>query len=153
MAPPKVPGVGREEDVTIGNYHLSEVIGTGGFGTVHKALNVKTGKVVAIKRIAIEGIPPEELAGIEGEVLLLQKLSHVNIVTYLETIRTEKHLNIVLEYVENGALSSVVKKFGGKLPESLVALYVQQVLKGLAYLHSEGVIHRDIKGANILATR
>jgi serine/threonine protein kinase len=57
-----------------------------------------------------------------------------------------------LEYVENGSLDSLIKKFG-KLPETLVATYVQQVLLGLDFLHSQGVIHRDIKGGNILTTK
>ena len=64
----------------------------------------------------------------------------------------DHYLNIILEYVENGSLDSLIKKFG-KFPETLVATYVQQVLLGLDYLHSQGVIHRDIKGGNILTTK
>ncbi|KAG5463758.1 MAG: kinase-like domain-containing protein, partial [Olpidium bornovanus] len=55
-------------------------------------------------------------------------------------------------YCENGSLTSIVKKFG-KFPENLVAVYIVQVLEGLRYLHEQGVIHRDIKGANILTTK
>jgi serine/threonine protein kinase len=87
------------------------------------------------------------------EIQLLKKLKHPNIVKYIDTIRTDTALNIVIEYVENGSLSNIAKKFGGSLPESLVAIYISQVLKGLHYLHSQGVIHRDIKGANLLATK
>jgi len=54
--------------------------------------------------------------------------------------------------VENGSLSSIVKKFG-KFPENLVCVYISQVLEGLVYLHEQGVVHRDIKGANILTTK
>ena len=61
-------------------------------------------------------------------------------------------MNIVLEYVENGSLDSMLKKFG-KIPENLVQRYAFQVLQGLEYLHSKGIIHRDIKGANILTTK
>jgi serine/threonine protein kinase len=61
-------------------------------------------------------------------------------------------LNIILEYIENGSLDSLIKKFG-KLPENLVVIYVKQVLHGLDYLHRQGVIHRDIKGGNILTTK
>ena len=55
-------------------------------------------------------------------------------------------------YIENGSLSAVLKRFGS-FSESLVAIYVTQILKGLQYLHHQGVVHRDIKGANILTTK
>lgn len=86
---------------------------------------------------------------------------------YITFIKTKDYLNIVLEYVqtvvcfgkltnsryvENGSLANVVKKMG-VFPESLVVLYTQQVLEGLVYLHEQGVIHRDIKGANILTNK
>ena len=57
-----------------------------------------------------------------------------------------------VRYCENGSLHSICKNFG-KFPENLVALYINQVLQGLVYLHEQGVIHRDIKGANILTTK
>ncbi|KAI3694078.1 hypothetical protein L1987_77037 [Smallanthus sonchifolius] len=85
---------------------------------------------------------------------LLKNLNHKNIVKYLGSIKTETHLYIILEYVENGSLASIIKpdKFG-PFPESLVAVYIAQVLEGLVYLHEQGVVHRDIKGANILTTK
>lgn len=59
---------------------------------------------------------------------------------------------LMFRYCENGSLHSICKNFG-KFPENLVALYMSQVLHGLLYLHEQGVIHRDIKGANILTTK
>jgi len=61
-------------------------------------------------------------------------------------------LNLVLEYVESGSLAQVVEKYGS-FPESLVCIYMEQVLSGLQYLHDHGVVHRDIKGPNILITK
>jgi len=55
-------------------------------------------------------------------------------------------------FCENGSLHNICKRFG-KFPENLVAVYISQVLEGLVYLHDQGVIHRDIKGANILTTK
>lgn len=55
-------------------------------------------------------------------------------------------------YCENGSLHNICKRFG-KFPENLVAVYISQVLEGLVYLHDQGVIHRDIKGANILTNK
>ncbi|KAK9722997.1 Protein kinase of the Mitotic Exit Network, variant 3 [Basidiobolus ranarum] len=86
------------------------------------------------------------------EIDLLKKLKHQNIVKYGGFIKTEDHLNIILEYCENGSLKTISKRFG-KFPENLVAIYVTQVLEGLFYLHEQGVIHRDIKCANILSTK
>lgn len=125
---------------------LMESCGRGGFGVVYRGLNVASGKTVAIKRVALVGIPREDLDSIEGEISLLQNLSHANIIRYLDSICTADHLNIILEFAENGALSSLMSKMGGKFPESLTAHYIKQVLHGLHYLHQQGVIHRDIKG-------
>lgn len=86
------------------------------------------------------------------EIDLLKNLNHPNIVKYHGFVKTQDTLNIILEYCENGSLHSICRKFG-KFPENLVAVYMYQVLKGLAYLHEQGVIHRDIKGANILTTK
>ncbi|CAH8348946.1 unnamed protein product [Eruca vesicaria subsp. sativa] len=90
----------------------------------------------------------------QQEIDLLKNLNHKNIVKYLGSWKTKTDLHIILEYVENGSLANNVnpKKFG-PFPESLVAVYIAQVLEGLVYLHEQGVIHRDIKGANILTTK
>lgn len=68
---------------------------------------------------------------------------------YIEHVSTDTNVYIVMEFIENGSLSSLVKKYG-VLPEHMVSMYMEQVLEGLAYLHRQGVIHRDIKGANLL---
>ncbi|CAN0292189.1 unnamed protein product, partial [Laminaria digitata] len=87
----------------------------------------------------------------QGEIDLLKKLNHPNIVKYIDTIQTAGHLHIVLEIMES-SLSAMCKKFGN-FSESLTAIYMTQVLEGLKYLHDQGVLHRDIKGANILTTK
>ena len=87
----------------------------------------------------------------------MKKLSHKHIVKYIGTkhidvMTTDKYLNIVLEYIENGSLAGIIKKFN-TFKEPLVAIFTRQVLKGLQYLHSQGLVHRDIKGANLLNTK
>ena len=121
---------------------------------VFKGVDSRTGACVAIKQLSLDGISNDNLASIQGEIDLLKNLNHKNIVKYIGSFKTRTHLYIILEYMENGALSSVIKptKFGA-FPESLVAVYIAQVLQGLAYLHDQGVVHRDIKGANILTTK
>lgn len=80
------------------------------------------------------------------EIRLLQNLDHPNIVKYLDSIRSDDYLNIILEFVENGSLSSLLGKFqGGHFPEQLCSHYITQILKGLQYLHTQGVIHRSIQ--------
>jgi serine/threonine protein kinase len=86
------------------------------------------------------------------EIDLLKNLNHPNIVKYHGFVKSSEALWIILEYCEQGSLYTICKNFG-KFPENLVGLYIAQVLQGLLFLHDQGVIHRDIKGANILTTK
>lgn len=87
------------------------------------------------------------MASLEEEVHLMRSLRHPNIVRYLGTSREEggRRLNIFLEFVPGGSIASLVGKFGA-LDESVVRVYTRQILLGLEYLHSNKIIHRDIKG-------
>ncbi|KAK5992188.1 Cytokinesis protein sepH [Cladobotryum mycophilum] len=134
------------------DYRLGECLGKGAFGSVYKAFNWGTGEAVAIKQIKLTDLPKSELRMIESEINLLKNLFHDNIVKYIGFVKTAECLNIILEYCENGSLYSICKAYG-KFPENLVGVYMTQVLQGLHYLHDQGVIHRDIKGANILTTK
>uniref|UniRef100_A0A0K3CJ22 BY PROTMAP: gi/472584551/gb/EMS22137.1/ STE/STE11/cdc15 protein kinase [Rhodosporidium toruloides NP11] gi/647399342/emb/CDR43947.1/ RHTO0S08e08328g1_1 [Rhodosporidium toruloides] n=1 Tax=Rhodotorula toruloides TaxID=5286 RepID=A0A0K3CJ22_RHOTO len=131
MADPRPPP-------SLPDFKLAEKLGQGAFGSVYK--------------IDLSHIPESELPDIMSEIDLLKNLHHPNIVQYRGYARTSTSLYIILEYCENGSLSAIIKKFG-RIPESLVGLYTLQVLQGLQYLHDQGVIHRDIKGSNILATK
>ncbi|XP_048544064.1 mitogen-activated protein kinase kinase kinase 3-like isoform X1 [Triticum urartu] len=86
---------------------------------------------------------------LEEEVKLLKNLSHPNIKRYLGTVREEDTLNILLEFVPGGSIQSLLGKLGS-FPEAVIRKYTRQILQGLEYLHSNAIIHRDIKGANIL---
>jgi len=136
--------------LALGPYRVGEMVGKGAFGSVYRGLNLETGATVAIKTFNTVNVPEEELSSIETEIRLLEKLNHSNIVKYMGTMRTENTMNIILEFVESGSLQGLMRKYGGSFPEPLVSFYISQVLEGLEYLHEQGVIHRDIKGANIL---
>ena len=128
-------------------YTLGAVIGRGGQGVVYQAWKRTTGEFVAVKTLR-----PVSSDSVVTEIELLSKLDHPNIVKYFDVVDEGGRLYVVLEYMENGSLASVRKQFGN-FPEAVCAKYVRQVLAGLEYLHGQGVLHRDIKAANILTTK
>ncbi|AQZ17618.1 CDC15 (YAR019C) [Zygosaccharomyces parabailii] len=128
-------------------YQLKQVIGKGSYGIVYKAMNRKTQKMVAIKEVNYDN--DDELADIMSEIDLLKNLNHINIVKYHGFIQKSHNLYIILEYCSHGSLKNFISR-GNGLPEAKAKMYVKQTLNGLNYLHEQGVIHRDIKAANIL---
>ncbi|KAL5482758.1 CDC15_2 [Sanghuangporus weigelae] len=146
------PSAASKSAKQLHEYQLGDSLGKGAFAQVYRALNMKTGETVAVKEIQLANIPKAELGEIMSEIDLLKNLNHANIVKYKGFLNTREFLYIILEFCENGSLHNICKKFG-KFPENLVAVYISQVLEGLAYLHDQGVIHRDIKGANILTNK
>jgi serine/threonine protein kinase len=134
-----------------GIYRLGNRLGKGAYGVVYQAIHRTKGNTVAIKQLNIGDVPAETQHTLEMEVKLLKKLSHPNIVRYVDHFVSNGQLNIVMEFVENGSLASMVNQYG-TFTEPLCKAYIRGVLEGLVYLHSEGVVHRDIKGGNILIT-
>ncbi|KAJ6775374.1 ACTIVATED PROTEIN KINASE KINASE KINASE 3 MAPKKK3 MEKK3 putative-RELATED [Salix purpurea] len=136
-------------------YRKGELIGCGAFGHVYMGMNSGSGELIAIKQVSIaaNGATREKaqahIRELEEEVRLLQNLSHPNIVRYLGVVQEEETINILLEFVPGGSISSLLGKFG-PFPEPVIRTYTKQLLLGLEYLHSNGIMHRDIKGANIL---
>ena len=134
-----------------GKYRVGDQVGKGAFGSVYKSLDIDNGSTVAIKAIPVQNIGSQKLQIIMQEVELLKALdNHPNIVKYIDSITEKGFLLIVLEFVDNRSLQHHLQSFDGHLPEKLVALYIFQILLGLKYLHFEGIIHRDIKAANVL---
>ncbi|MCO5590646.1 hypothetical protein L7F22_044619 [Adiantum nelumboides] len=136
-------------------WRKGELIGAGAFGSVYMGMNLDSGELLAVKQvlIAAKNVAKDKsqahLRELEEEVKLLQNLSHPNIVRYLGTAREDDALNIFLEFVPGGSIASLLGKFGS-FPEPVIRMYVRQLLRGLEYLHRNGIMHRDIKGANIL---
>lgn len=122
---------------TIGDYILLDKLGKGAYGVVYKAINIYEGNTVAVKKLSLKGCSKEVVDSLTAEIALLKSLDHDNIVRYIDHIKREKELNIVMEYVENGSLAHMVKKCG-RFPESLAKTYTRKVLVGLDYLHDQG---------------
>ncbi|KAJ2487359.1 Protein kinase of the Mitotic Exit Network [Coemansia sp. RSA 2320] len=134
------------------NYQLGNCIGRGQFGSVYRALDLETGQMVAVKQILLEGQDIDNMEDIMQEVELLKSLSSPRIVRYHGFVKTDTHLNLVMEYVENGSLSATLKSFGS-FPEKLVLAYAVKIIEGLIYLHGRDVVHCDLKACNILTTK
>ncbi|GAA6057743.1 hypothetical protein JCM3770_001717 [Rhodotorula araucariae] len=132
------------------------LIGAGSFGSVYLGMNPIMGSLMAVKQVELptgnshnEERKKSMLEALEREIELLKVLQHENIVQYLDSSTDDKHLNIFLEYVPGGSVAALLQNYGA-FEEALVSKFVRQILTGLDYLHEREIIHRDIKGANIL---
>ncbi|GAB7360535.1 hypothetical protein MBLNU230_g8483t1 [Neophaeotheca triangularis] len=138
-------------------YMKGAMIGQGSFGTVFLALHAVTAELMAVKQVempsnsgsATDARKNNMIEALKHEISLLRELKHPNIVQYLGSNSDDRHLNIFLEYVAGGSVATMLVNYGS-LPEGLISNFVRQILLGLSYLHSRDIIHRDIKGANIL---
>jgi serine/threonine protein kinase len=142
-----------QEVVPPKNWQSAETLGFGSFGRVLFAYNSDTGETMAVKQIPIVGLHYEDgqerLREIQQEIEILSQLHHKNIVSYLGSTRDSQHLNIFLEHCAGGSIASLIGKYG-KFKETLARSFTKQILEGLEYLHSHNIIHRDIKGANVM---
>ena len=134
------------------------LIGQGSFGCVYLALHAVTGELLAVKQVETpapgantqsDNRKKGMIDALKREIGLLRDLRHPNIVQYLGCSSSADYLNIFLEYVPGGSVQTMLNSYGA-LPEPLVRSFVRQILTGLSYLHNRDIIHRDIKGANIL---
>ncbi|XP_029314519.1 uncharacterized protein map3k19 [Cottoperca gobio] len=129
-----------------------EVLGRGAYGTVYCGLTSQ-GQLIAVKQVGLDASDPDaarrEYSRLQGEVELLKTLRHTNIVGFLETSLYQHVVSIFMEYIPGGSIASILHRFG-PLPERVLALYTHQILEGVAYLHLNRVIHRDLKGNNVM---
>eukprot|EP00033_Pygsuia_biforma_P002405 GCRY01002664.1.p1 GENE.GCRY01002664.1~~GCRY01002664.1.p1 ORF type:complete len:338 (+),score=51.25 GCRY01002664.1:267-1280(+) len=129
-------------------YVCEEVVGEGAFGTVYKGYNRITNEIVAIKVVNLEETS-QSVMQLQGEMDFWANLSSPQIARYITSfVNNGTELWIVMEYVSGGSALELLQS--GPLKEEHVATILHQVLKALAYLHKELMVHRDIKGDNIL---
>lgn len=134
-----------------------QLIGKGTYGRVYLGINADNGDILAVKQVEVsqkaaghdKDKMKEMVSALNQEIDTMQHLEHPNIVQYLGCERGELSISIYLEYIPGGSIGSCLRKHG-KFEESVVKSLTRQVLSGLAYLHNQGILHRDLKADNIL---
>ncbi|GLT90438.1 hypothetical protein SLE2022_083710 [Rubroshorea leprosula] len=133
------------------SFEKIDKIGQGTYSNVYKAKDNLSGKIVALKKVRFDNLEPESVKFMAREILILRRLDHPNVVKLegLVTSRMSCSLYLVFQYMDHdlaGLAASPVVKF----TEPQVKCYMHQLLSGLEHCHNRGVLHRDIKGSNLL---
>lgn len=137
MAPP----------TTIEFYRVGKSLGKGAFGKVNLAVHKLTQSLCVLKSIKIKD--DSQSKKVMQEVYMLRKVKHMNIVRLFEYFETDKHILFVIELCAGGDLLNYVRR-RRRLKEDVAKCFFKQVIESLAYCHSKGILHRDIKLDNIL---
>lgn len=140
---------GRSSDLIVGPYKILDRLGSGGMGTVFKAVRCGGDEPVALKVIRNRAKSPEIVARFQREARAAAALEHPNIVRALDFGEDRGQHYFAMEFVDGLDLSTLIKK-QGPLGVLQAVKYVVQAARGLAYAHQQGIVHRDIKPANLL---
>ncbi|KAL9243810.1 hypothetical protein vseg_017652 [Gypsophila vaccaria] len=133
------------------SFERLDKIGEGTYSSVYKARDLIHGKTVALKRVRFDNLDQESVKFMAREILILRRLDHPNVIKLegLITSATSRSLYLIFEYMEHD-LTGLASLPGLQFTEPQVKCFMQQLLRGLNHCHSRGVLHRDIKGSNLL---
>ncbi|KAL0722667.1 hypothetical protein Bca4012_037266 [Brassica carinata] len=133
------------------SFEKLDKIGQGTYSNVYRARDLDQKKIVALKKVRFDNLEPESVRFMAREIQILRRLDHPNIIKLegLVTSRMSCSLYLVFEYMEHD-LAGLASHPAVKFSESQVKCYLQQLLRGLDHCHTRGVLHRDIKGSNLL---
>ena len=132
-------------------FKIIKTVGDGAYGVVYRASNIKTGEIVAIKKMKKKFYSWDECMSLK-ELKSLRKLTHSNIIKLKEVIKVSDDLYFVFEFLDKNIfqLYTDARDKGKSLPESEIRSIIYQVASGLAYMHKNGFFHRDMKPENLL---
>ncbi|XP_021916441.1 mitogen-activated protein kinase kinase kinase 1-like isoform X2 [Zootermopsis nevadensis] len=135
------------------NWKRGQLLGTGAFSSCYQARDVATGTLMAVKQVPFCRISADEQAivelGIHEEIVTMSKLRHENIVRILGATKQGSHFNMFVEWMAGGSVAGMLERYG-PFNEEVILRYTKQILEGLSYLHDNHILHRDLKGANLL---
>lgn len=140
----------------LSDFEVQGCLGSGSFGRVYKVLRLADGRVYVMKQISLESMTPREQLDAINEVKIMAALNHPNVVRYYDSFLEGNQLQIIMEYCDAGDLQKFLKKSEKEdvLPrEDIIWKFFLQICIALQYLHSQRILHRDIKSANIFMTR
>jgi serine/threonine-protein kinase len=140
---------GLEQGTRIAQYEVLELIGSGGMGRIYQARDTRLGRLVALK-VVQEPTTGQTADRVLREARAASALNHPNICTLYEAAEFEGLPYLAMEYIAGPTLSAVIPPEG--LPASDVVAYARQIADALAHAHEHGVIHRDLKSANVVVT-
>jgi serine/threonine-protein kinase len=144
---------GRGRDLNIGPYRLLELLGQGGMGQVFKAFHAPMSRIVALKVIRKERLGNENaVKRFHREIQTAAQLSHPNVVVAFDAGQVGSKLYFAMEYVDGIDLAELLAR-SGPLPVAQACDFIRQAALGLQHAHERGMIHRDIKPHNLMATR
>jgi serine/threonine-protein kinase len=136
---------------TVGKYRIVGQVGRGGAGTVYKAVDETLNRDVAIKTLNPDLANTEVMARFRAEATILAKLNHPHIATIYELFHAESDLLMVMEFVPGETLDQLSARLGPMSPGHACTI-VDQILSALEHAHRAGIVHRDMKPANVMVT-